>query len=139
MNAHEHDAVHAVLYETDDGGYTAVTMDRNLSLSGTGRPPARVRRRFTETDDGKRHRTGVVHRIEHATLYEINNGVYSVVATHEGIRQSETLQPLAKTTRASAVTGNGMRHKPSLRTNVVMALRRDEQLGRSWRGSEEGG
>ena len=105
-------------------------------------PPARVRRRFTETGDGKRHRTSVVHRIEHATVYEINDGVYSAVVTNDRLGLVEPLQPPTKTRKATAATGNGMRlgnkTKPGMRINVVEALRRNEQLGRSWRGSQEG-
>jgi len=134
-----HDAVHAVLYENDDGGYTAVAMGGNSSLSGSGRPPERVRRRFTETGDGKRHRTKVVHWVEHATVYEINDGVYSVVATKEVVGRVEPLQALTKTRKVSASVGNGAGHRPRLWANVVVALGRDEQLGRSWRGSREGG
>ena len=153
MNAHEnqiafHDAVHvdscmhathAILYEADEGGYAAVAMDGSSGLSGPGRPPARVRRRFTETGDGKRHRTKVVHWVEHATVYEINDGVYSVVATNEEVGRVEPLQALTRTRKVSANIGNGGGHRPRLWANVVVALGRDEQLGRSWRGSKEGG
>ena len=51
------------------------------------------------------------------------------------------LLPTVKTTRgpATAALGNGKRIKPQLGVNLAAALQRDEKIGRSWRGSREGG
>ena len=40
---------------------------------------------------------------------------------------------------ATAALGNGRRIKLQLGINLVAALQRDEKIGRSWRGSREGG
>ena len=73
----------------------------------------------------------------HATIYEINSGVYTVVATNYNANRSASVQPYTEAKKATAATGN--RARPCMRINVVVAMQRNEQLGRSWRGSEEGG
>ena len=41
--------------------------------------------------------------------------------------------------KVTAKFGNSKRAKPLLGTNVVAALQRSEKIGKSWRGSREGG
>ena len=133
-------AVHVALYEADEGGYAAVTMDGNPGISGPRRPPERVRKRFTQAEDGKRHRTRVVHWVEHATVYEIVGGAYKVVTQPAEVSPqvaATSTERLRRVTAAAAGVRTG--RKPGIGTNVVRALQRDERLGRSWRGSEEGG